>query len=140
MPATPSDVLRIWFNRVWNAGDESAIDELYADTAVAHGLPAALTAGPDGFKPLYRSFRTAFPNIQIEVLRAVSEGELGVVHCRVTATHTGELLGTQATNRTVSFDGMVMARVVDGRIQEGWNFFDFPLMYQQLGIAPPQPV
>jgi steroid delta-isomerase-like uncharacterized protein len=139
MPATPSEVLRSWFDRVWNAGDESAIDELYADTAVAHGLPAALSPGPDGFKQVYRTFRSAFPSIRIEVLRAVSEGELGVVHCRVTASHTGELLGTPATKQTVDFHGMVMARVVDGRIQEGWNYFDFPLMYQQLGITPPQP-
>jgi len=140
MPATPSDVLRTWFDRLWNAGDESTIDELYADTCVAHGMPSVPIPGPAGFKPFYRDFRAAFPNIRIEVLHAVSEGELGVVNCRVTATHTGALAGNAATNRSVDFGGMVMARVVDGRILEGWNFFDFMLMYQQLGLEPPQPV
>ena len=70
----------------------------------------------------------------------VGEGELAVVHCRVTGTHTGELMGIAATNRSVDFTGMTMARVVEGRILEGWNSYDFMSMYQQLGIQPPQPV
>ena len=140
MPASPSEILRSWFERVWNAGDESAIDDLYAANAVAHGLPAGPVPGPDGFKPFVRSFRSAFPNIRVEITHAISEGEMGVVHCRVTGTHTGDGLGVAGTNRAVKFSGMTMARVVDGRIQEGWNTYDFMAMFQQLGIEPPQPV
>ena len=35
--------------------------------------------------------------------------------------------------RPVDFWGMVMARVRDGQLAEGWNCFDFLSMYQQLG-------
>src|SRR5688572_30966707 len=73
MPASPSEILRSWFERVWNAGDESAIDELYAANAVAHGLPAAPMPGPEGFKPFVRSFRSAFPNVRVEITHIVSE-------------------------------------------------------------------
>ena len=44
------------------------------------------------------------------------------------------------TNRSVDFTGMTMARVVDGRIQEGWNSYDFQTFYQQLGMQPPAAV
>lgn len=138
MPATPAEILRIWFERVWNQGDESTIDQYYAPTAVAHGLPNAPAPGPEGFKPFLRAFRTAFPNIKIEVTHALSDGELGVVRCRVTGTHTGEGLGVAATNLRVDFTGMTMARVVDGQIVEGWNIYDFISMYQQLRMQPPQ--
>lgn len=140
MPASPSEILRSWFERVWNAGDESAIDELYAANAVAHGLPVAPMPGPEGFKPFVRSFRSAFPNVRVEITHIVSEGDLGVVHCRVTGTHSGDGLGVAGTNRPVEFTGMTMARIVDGRIQEGWNTYDFLAMYQQLGIEPPAAV
>jgi predicted ester cyclase len=140
MPASPSGTLRIWFERLWNQGDESVIDELYADTAVAHGLPAAPVAGPAGFKPFYRAFRAAFPNIHVEITHAISDGDLGVVRCVVTGTNTGPFMEMAATNRSVKFTGMTMARVVDGCIVEGWNEFNFIEMYQQLGIAPPAPV
>jgi predicted ester cyclase len=140
-PKSPSEVLRIWFDRLWIAGDESVIDELYAETAIAHGLPTAPVAGPEGFKQVYRAFRQAFPNMRIEVTHTVSEGDFGVVHCRVIGTNTGPLMGgVEPTNRPVDFSGMTMARVVDGRIQEGWNVYDFLAMYQQLGVEPPQPV
>ena len=104
------------------------------------GCPAAPGPGPEGFKPFFRTFRSAFPNIRVEITHAISEGELGVVHCRVTATHTGDGLGMAGTNRSVEFTGMTMARVVDGRIQEGWNSYDFMGMFHQLGLEPPQPV
>jgi predicted ester cyclase len=137
MPATPAEILRIWFERVWNNGDEATIDRLYARTAVAHGLPDALAPGPEGFKPFFRAFRAAFPDIHVEVTHAISEGDLGMVHCRVRGTNSGELMGLAATNRSFDITGMTLARVVDGRIVEGWNSFDFTTMYQQLGIQPP---
>ena len=121
MPASPSEILRLWFERVWNAGDESVIDVLDADTAVVYGLPAALEPGPAGFKPFFRAFRAAFPNIRVEITHAVSQGDLGVVRCEVTGTNTGPFMNLPATNRSVKFTGMTMARVVDGRILEGWN-------------------
>ena len=71
---------------------------------------------------------------------AISEGDLAVVHCRVTGTNTGEFMGAAPTTRSMDITGMTMARVVDGRILEGWNSYDFLTMYQQLGVPPPQPV
>jgi predicted ester cyclase len=140
MPASPSDILRTWFERVWNQGDEATIDELYGAQTVARGLPSHPLPGPEGFKPFYRAFKTAFPNIHVEVTHAICEGDLAVVHCRVTGTNTGELMGAAATNRSVDITGMTLARVVEGKIVEGWNSYDFLTMYQQLGVAPPQPV
>ena len=137
MAELPSATLCAWFERVWNDADEATIDALYAETAVAHGLPSHPLPGPEGFKPFYRSFRAAFPDIHIEITHCVAEGDLAVVRCRVTGTHTGDGLGVAATNRSVDFTGMTMARVVEGRILEGWNSYDFMGMYQQLGLQPP---
>ena len=57
-------------------------------------------------------------------------------YCRVTATHRGEGLGIAASGRNVTITGIVMARVANGQIAEGWNSFDFLSLYQQLGIVP----
>ena len=38
-----------------------------------------------------------------------------------------------ATERPVDFWGMVMVKVRDGQLIEGWNCFEFLSMYQQLG-------
>jgi len=56
---------------------------------------------------------------------------------RVTGSHAGHTLGFPATGRNTTFEGVSIIRVVDGKIAEAWNFYDFLSMYQQLGVTPP---
>jgi ketosteroid isomerase-like protein len=45
-----------WFNEVWNKGRADAIDELFADDGVAHGLSDDVSTpltGPNGFRPFH---------------------------------------------------------------------------------------
>ena len=87
----------------------------------------------------FHTFRGAFADIHIDVLRTVTEGEMIAVHCHVTGTHTGSELGVDATRKRVEFEGVTIGRVVDGQIREGWNCFDFLTMYQQLDMLPALP-
>lgn len=136
----PEQIARTWFDQVWNQGNEAAIDQLMAPGANFHGLapPAAgPVVGPEGFKPFYRQFREAFPDIHIEIDKLVAQGDTVAVYCTVTGTHAGNALGAAATNRPICISGMGMARVEGGRIAEAWNAFDFISLYQQLGLKPP---
>jgi predicted ester cyclase len=129
----PVTVARRWFREVWDEGRESAIDELMAPDAVAHGLGGAPMRGPAEFKPFYRTFLNAFGDLEVEILRTVVQGDTVAVHCHVTARQVGEALGGPATHKPVEFDGVTILRVVNGQIVEGWNAFDFLTMYQQMG-------
>ena len=136
---TPETVVREWFEQVWNNRREDAIDRLLAPGALIHDLPTADGApmhGVAAFKPFYRKFATAFPNLRIEIVRTVVNGDLVAAYCHVTVTHAGDGLGIAATGRTATIPGMVMARVENGQIAEGWNCFDFLSLYQQLGLLP----
>lgn len=131
-----------WFEEVWNKGRADAIDEMMADDAVARGLTDVSgkeLRGPTDFKPFFYSFRDAFPDIQVTVEETVSEGDMLAVRCSVTGTHAGEGIGLAATNRPVTFTGMCMLRIKDGKIVEAWNNFDFMSMFQQLGAIQPPP-
>jgi predicted ester cyclase len=86
--------------------------------------------------PFWRKFHSAFPDIVIDVERAVSQGDMVAVHCHLTAKHTGDDLGIQATHKPIDMWGMGMARVRDGKIVEAWNSYDFLTMYQQVGLLP----
>jgi steroid delta-isomerase-like uncharacterized protein len=139
MTASPDSLIRTWFEEVWNQGSEDAIDRLLAADGVAHGLPGADLKGPTDFKPFFRNFREAFPDIRIEVARTVTEGNMVAAHCRVTGTHKGHTMG-KATGNRMEFWGMCIAHVRNGQIVEGWNSFDFLALYQQLGLLPQLPV
>jgi steroid delta-isomerase-like uncharacterized protein len=135
---TPEALVREWFEQVWNAGDESAIDRLLAEDAMIYDLPThgQVMRGKAAFLPFYRGLRAALSDIHIEIDQLVASGDFAVAHCRVSARHTGDGLGIAATERLVEFSGMAMARVRDGKLVEGWNSFDFLAFYQQLGIMP----
>ncbi len=117
----PSEVMHAWFERVWNQADESAIDQLFAPACIAHGLTSVEEGpikGPEAFKPFYRAFRSAFPDIKIAVRQCITEGNMCAARCDVSGTHKGNGLGVPATGRPIFFTGIAMTRVEHGMIQE----------------------
>jgi predicted ester cyclase len=131
--SSPEVVVGRWFTEVWNERREAAIDELMASDAKVHGFGPEPMAGTAGFRQIFQTFSQAFPDLRIEVVRTVREGDLILVHIHATGRHSGAGLAGPPTNRPVSFQGMVLARVEGGRIVEGWNCIDFLTMYQQMG-------
>ena len=128
-------IQRRWFQEVWNEGRESAIDEMAAPDAIGHGLTdpeGKEVVGIEAFKAMYRAFRGALSDIHVDVQQLITEGDVSVARCVVTATHTGEGLGKTPTGNRVTFTGMSMVRERDGKIVESWNNFDFATMYQMM--------
>jgi predicted ester cyclase len=133
--------LHRWFEEVWNKRREDAIDEMFDCDGIAHGLADQSgneRCGPEGFKPFFRSFVSAIPDLHVTVGDVIVEGDRLAARCTVSGTHTGEGIGIAPTNMPVEFSGMCMVRVKDGKIVEAWNNFDFMAMFQQMGaIQPP---
>jgi steroid delta-isomerase-like uncharacterized protein len=131
-----ASIIRRWFEEVWNRGREEAIDELFDEKGVAHGLADETgepLRGAAGFKPFFRRFREAFPEIEVTVEETVSEGDRVAARCTVRGAHRGDTLGLAATNLPVEFTGICIVRISDGKIVEAWNNFDFMAMFRQLG-------
>jgi steroid delta-isomerase-like uncharacterized protein len=129
-------VVRRWFEEVWNRGRAEAIDELFDEQGVAHGLTdetGAELRGPAHFRSFQRGFREAFPDIEVVVEDTVSEGDKVAARCSVRGRHRGDSLGIKATDNRVEFDGICIVRVRGGKIVEAWNSFDFMSMFRQLG-------
>lgn len=125
-----------WFDEVWNKSQIKAIDRLLADDAVAHGLfdeHGRELRGPAGFKPFFLQFTRAFPDIHVEVVDTVCEGDKIAARCIVTGTHKGDTLGIPASHKPTEFTGMTILRVKDGKIAEAWNNFDFQVLSKQIG-------
>jgi len=136
MPDDNKALIRRWFEEVWNKGREEAIDEMFAEDGIAHGLSdesGESLSGPSGFKPFFRMFRDAFPDIQVVVEDTVTEGDKVAARCSVRGKHQSDSLGFAATNQPTEFTGITIVRVRDGKIVEAWNNFDFMTMRKQLG-------
>ena len=130
------ELLRRWFEEVWNKGREEAIDEMFAADGIAHGLTEGsdkTMRGPVDFKPFFRTFRSAFPEIEVVVEDVIAEGDKVAARCRVRGKHQSDSLGFAATGLPTEFTGIAIVRIQGGKIVEAWNNFDFMTMYKQLG-------
>jgi len=135
MSEANKEVLRRWFQEVWNNGRADAIDELFAEHGSAHGLSDdAAVIGPAEFKTFHSTFRGAFPDIEVVLEDMIAEGDKVAARCSVRGKHSGDHLGFAATNKAIGITGMVIVRIEDGKIVEAWNNFDFMSMNRQLGV------
>lgn len=116
-----------WFEEVWNDGNENAIDLLMAHDSPAKGILADdHPKGAEGFKLFFNDFRNQFHDIKVSVEDVISQDGMEAARTSVTAIHSG-------SGKEVTFSGMCMVRVADGKIAEAWNNYDFLDLYQQLG-------
>ncbi|RYZ54317.1 MAG: hypothetical protein EOP49_05480, partial [Sphingobacteriales bacterium] len=71
-------------------------------------------------------FRSQYQNVQFSVDDVISQDDVESARTTVSAIHT-------ATGKPVSFTGICMVRVANGKIAEAWNNYDFLSLYQQIG-------
>jgi steroid delta-isomerase-like uncharacterized protein len=135
--AKNSELIRRWFDEVWNRGREATIDELCAQDAVGHGqtLDGTDIVGPETFKHFWQTFRSAFTAIHIKVERTIEEGEMVLAQWTLTMQHTGPFLGIEPTGKRITARGMSIQRIVDGKILEAWDNWDQLAVMAQLGAV-----
>lgn len=135
MPSYPT-IQHEWFERVWNQGEEGAIDELCDPEVIGHGLyddEGNEVRGVAAFKVFYHRFKTAFPDIRVDVIETVQQGDLQCANCVVRATHTGPGFFVDPTGTQVEFTGLCLVRLRNGKILESWNQFDFLSVMMSIG-------
>jgi predicted ester cyclase len=77
----------------------------------------------------------AFPDIHFTMEDQLCQGDRVAFRWRATGTHTGPLGAAPPTGKTITVDGLIVDRVVGGKVQERWEQWDQPVMLQQLGFA-----
>ena len=93
--------------------------------------------GVEGLKDVLRGMLAGFPDMHFAVEEQISEGDKVLSRFEWTGTHRGAFLGVPATGRPVKVWGMVIDRLVDGRIKETRIIMDALGLMMQLGAIPP---
>lgn len=123
------DVLETWFRRVWKEEDPTAIDDLFVPDGQARGLGANVLIGPAGFKQFQSALLVLLSNIVITIDKFIEFDDWSSVVCSLNARD-------RRTGKPVTITGSVMVRIVDGKITEGYNHWDFLGLFSQLGLLP----
>ena len=119
---TNTEVMRRFYDEV-NAGNLGIIDELIHDDLIEHD-PIAPTPDKEGVRQFFAMSLAAFPDMRIEVLQTVAEGDLVMAHCLFEGTHEGDFMGIPPTGRRISVPVVDIVRFRDGRAAEHWGVTD----------------
>ena len=82
------------------------------------------------------AFRTAFPDIHWVIEEMLGEGEKVFSRFTWHGTHRSEFFGVPATGKQITVKGMVVDRVVAGKMVESQILMDCLSMMRQLGAIP----
>ena len=135
---TNKTVSRRFFEEVFSKGKLTVADEIIVKDQVNSGPanPPGLQPGLEGTKQLVTMYRNAFPDVHFTIDEQIAEGDKVMTRWTAHGTHQGELAGIPATGKSSTVTGIVVDRLVNGKIAESWGIFDEFGMMQQLGVIP----
>ena len=123
-------LIRRFYAEVVNGRKDELIDEMIAEDFDDH---AARDKGREHFKTLYHVMIRIFPDIQASLQDLIAEGDEVVARVEFTATQADSFRGFPATNRQITYSGMDIFRIKDGKLTERWAQRDFLGRLERLG-------
>ncbi|CAH0997775.1 hypothetical protein EMA8858_03909 [Emticicia aquatica] len=118
-------------NQAFNKRQISDFGKYYADSFEIKGIGK----GPKALEEFYKKNLTGFPDLQINIIEIIAEGDLVFARCENTGTQTGEFNGIKPTGKSGKVSHWTVNRFnAEGKMIEGWNLNDNLSMMQQLGV------
>ena len=133
---TDAELQVIWDNNIqlWNGGNVDLVDVFYAEGCVRHNADAGDSEGPEGVKGFVKWVYTAYPDFKVTFDEPFEFTDRIVTQWTATGTNDGPLNENMpATGEKVSFTGIGMSIVNNGKITEEWVYYNQLNIYGQMG-------
>ncbi len=125
-----------WTFDVINSHDTTPLREVWAPDLVER-FPDRTCRGADEVADYFAGAFAALPDMRMEVVQAVGEGEDVFARWKLTGTHTGAAwTGIEPTGARIELDGIDHFTVRDGRIAGNFVVFDQMAVGRAMGILP----
>jgi predicted ester cyclase len=142
IPASQREAMSLAARRYyafWDTGDIVYANAVLAPDFVDRTLPAGRPQGPEGPVFASKNFRTAVPDLHLEVEEMLIVGDRVIGRLRFTGHFTGTFgngaTARQGDGRAIDFIATDIYRIANGRIAENWHLEDNLTLLQQLGAV-----
>ncbi len=120
--------------QLWNGGDIELVDSLYAEGCVRHNADVMDSNEPEGVKKFVEWVYTAYPDFKVDFKEPLKLKDRIVVQWIATGTNDGPLSENMLpTGKKVSFTGIAMSIIENGKITEEWAYYNQLVVYTQMG-------
>jgi steroid delta-isomerase-like uncharacterized protein len=117
----------------WNAHDSDAVAAVFAEDAVVREVGMQEMRGRDAVRARAVALLRAFPDLRLERIELVIDGDRHADRWILSGTHQGELFGMSPTGRRVRIEGATFTRLgPDGLVAEDVHLSDLAGLMAQL--------
>lgn len=124
----------------WQRRDPVVLASAFAEDAVYTSMLAGAVHGRSEIEALYRSWFTAFPQMEFIVESRLIAGDNAAIHWSQKGTHSGEFCGLPGSGRIFVLPGAFFMAYRNGKIISMRSIYDFTGLLLQLGILKAKPV
>lgn len=122
---------------VWNSSDFDALDNIVHPDYHARRGDRLMASGAAALKTWLSRLHKIFPDMKYTVEEIFTAGDRVVLRASGVGTHLGEwrndLFTIPPTGRRVTWSGVDLIRIADGKIIEDWDYWDDRGLLEQLG-------
>jgi len=119
-------------NEFFGKGNTGITNELLAENFVNHSAPPNSPTDESPMVKFVTDFHRGFSDISVKIQEIFGEDDKVCVRKTITATHTGEFMGKQATGKKMILNIFDIEVLKDGKITDRWNSSDFQQIFQAL--------
>ena len=127
--------------KAWNGGNLYLFNELLSPDIVRHTVDIFEDIiGIEAFKEHVNLQWTTFSDFNVTLDELIIAEDHTIGRWTVTGTNTGPTGDLPPTGKKVKYNGIEVARIVDGKTVESWIYYNQAALFIQLGytITPPE--
>lgn len=121
------------YQEIYNRNDLDALSKVVSEDLLTPKILPGIPTGIEGAKAAHRIMLAGFPDYQTIIDDLLAEGDKVAARITMSGTNTGSFMGIPPTGKRVSFTGIYIARIANGKIVEHWGEEDSVSLLQQLG-------
>lgn len=130
------NLVRRFYEDVWNAHDRTAIAELLTEDFRFRGSLSRECEGLEAFADYVDSVHESLGDYRCEIEELVSEEESAFARMSFSGVHRGLLLGHPPTGKRVSWAGAALFHARRGMLESLWVLGDLDSLRRQLRAEP----
>jgi predicted ester cyclase len=97
------------------------LGEVVSEDLLTPKIMPGIPTGIEGAKAAHRIMLAGFPDYQTIIDDLFAEDDKVAARITMSGTHTGSFMGIPPTGKYVSFTGVYIARIANGKTAEHWG-------------------
>ena len=125
------DIVTYFYETVVSENLLDQVSQYVSESCVVKAGETIIHVGVDGMKQHLIDVKKTYPDYTMKIIKQYADGDYVISEFIMEGTHEGEWIGIKPTHKRLSFTGVDIDKVIDGKIVEhGGAVNTFETLYE----------